>query len=229
MHLNVSEIFYSIQGESLYAGLPCVFIRLAGCNLNCAYCDTRYARDGGTVMSINEILDRVGNLVCPLVEITGGEPLLQDETPSLADALLAKGYRVLLETNGSMDINRVSKKCVRIVDIKCPGSGHVDQNDFANLKRLSPMDQLKFVLTDRMDYEFARDMILDTWQHVAIPASIPAPVSMSIPAPAPILFSPVHGCLKPAELAEWILGDHLNVRLHLQMHKILWPEVHRGR
>jgi 7-carboxy-7-deazaguanine synthase len=229
MHLNVSEIFYSIQGESLYAGLPCVFIRLAGCNLKCAYCDTRYAHDGGTAMSLPEILGRVAGFSCPLVEITGGEPLLQDETPALADALLAKGYRVLVETNGSIDINRVSKKCVRIVDIKCPGSGHVDQNDLANLKRLSPMDQLKFVLTDRMDYEFARDMIFDAWQQDTIPASIPPPEPMPISAPVPILFSPVHGCLKPAALAEWILGDHLNVRLHLQMHKILWPEAHRGR
>lgn len=223
MHLNISEIFYSIQGESLYAGLPCVFIRLSGCNLRCAYCDTQYAYNGQTFMSIEEILDRVEGFSCPLVEITGGEPLLQDETPALVDALLSKGYLVLMETNGSMDISRVSKKCVRIVDIKCPGSGHVDQNDLANLDRLSPVDQLKFVLTDRTDYEFARDLIFDTWQQE------PLPVSAPIPVPAPILFSPVHGCLKPTDLAEWILADHLNVRLHLQMHKILWPEAGRGR
>jgi 7-carboxy-7-deazaguanine synthase len=223
MHLNISEIFYSIQGESLYAGLPCVFVRLSGCNLRCAYCDTPYAYNDGTAMSIDEILDRVDGFSCPLVEITGGEPLLQDAAPALVDALLAKRYLVLMETNGSMDINRVSKKCVRIVDIKCPGSGHMDQNDLANLKRLSPVDQLKFVLTGRTDYEFARDLIVDTWQQDTLP------VSMPIPVPVPILFSPVHGRLKPAELAEWILADHLNVRLHLQMHKLLWPEAARGR
>ncbi len=214
MHLYVSEIFYSIQGESLYSGLPCVFVRLAGCNLRCNYCDTQYVYDGGTIMSLHEILDRVAGFSCPLVEITGGEPLLQDTAPALVDALIAKGYQVLMETNGSMDINSVSKQCVRIIDIKCPGSGQSNQNDLENLKRLSPLDQLKFVLTDRMDYEFARDLVGRTWDMVP---------------PVPILFSPVHGRIKPDVLAEWILGDHLNVRLHLQLHKILWPQSAQGR
>lgn len=229
MPLNVSEIFYSIQGESLYAGLPCVFVRLAGCNLRCAYCDTLYAHDGGTVMPIKEILSRVGDFSCPLVEITGGEPLLQDETPALADALLADGYLVLLETNGSLDIDRVSRKCVRVVDIKCPGSGHADQNDLANLNRLSTIDQVKFVLTDRADYEFARDLILEKRQQGTTAVFLPATGSLPIKGQRPILFSPVHGRLEAAELAEWILADHLNVRIHLQMHKILWPDAHRGR
>lgn len=214
MYLNVSEIFYSIQGESLYAGLPCVFIRLAGCNLRCSYCDTRYAHDGGTAMSLPDILDRVNKFSCPLVEITGGEPLLQDAAPALVEALLEKGYQVLMETNGSIDVGRVSGQCIRIVDIKCPGSGHAHQNDLKNLDRLGPHDQIKFVLTDRTDYEFARDLIFRKWHGTF---------------PAPILFSPVSGRLEPAVLAEWILADHLNVRLHVQMHKILWPDAERGR
>ena len=214
MHLMVSEIFYSIQGESLYAGLPCVFIRLAGCNLRCTYCDTPYAHDGGSAMSLPEIIELADGFSCPLVEITGGEPLLQDATIPLVDALIKKGWTVLMETNGSIDISRVHPSCIRIVDIKCPGSGQARQNDLNNLKRLGPKDQVKFVLSHREDYEFATALIARTWGDRF---------------PAPVLFSAVYGRLDPALLAEWILGDHLNVRLQLQTHKIIWPDAERGK
>jgi 7-carboxy-7-deazaguanine synthase len=214
MPLMVSEIFYSIQGESLYAGLPCVFVRLAGCNLRCTYCDTRYAQDSGTAMSIQDILDQVAGFSCLLVEITGGEPLLQDAAPALVDALIANGYTVLMETNGSMDISRVHPLCIKILDIKCPGSGQSHQNDLNNLTRLGPGDQVKFVLSHREDFEFATALIAETWKETP---------------PAPVLFSPVQSRLDPAALAEWILREHLNVRLQLQMHKIIWPDVERGK
>lgn len=212
MSLTVSELFYSLQGESLYAGLACGFVRLAGCNLRCAYCDTRYAHAGGTTMELTDIIDRVSKFGCSLVEITGGEPLLQKETPLLIENLLSAGYKVLLETNGTLDISRVNTSCIKIVDIKCPSSGESLKNDPDNLKRLSSRDQVKFVLSDRNDYLFAKQLAR---QISAIPADH-------------ILFSPVHGALAPSELGRWILEDRLPVRLHLQLHKILWKEE-RGR
>lgn len=156
MSLHVSELFFSIQGESLDAGLACAFVRLAGCNLCCAYCDTAYARQGGTPMEIPEILDRVARFGCSLVEITGGEPLLQKETPLLIQRLLSVGYRVLLETNGTQNIGLVDKSCIRIVDVKCPSSGESEKNDARNLDRLAAHDQVKFVISDRTDYLFAK-------------------------------------------------------------------------
>lgn len=214
MALNLSEIFYSIQGESLFAGLPCVFVRLSGCNLRCAYCDTRYAREDGFPMSSDEMLPMVARYRCPLVEITGGEPLIQEETPELARKLLDAGYTVLMETNGSLDIDRVDRRCVRIMDIKCPGSGESDKNDLENLNRLTPRDQLKFVLMDKADYDFAVRLLHSTW---------------SSPFPVPVLFSAAAPHLFPARLAEWMLRDHLDVRLQVQVHKILWPQEERGR
>ena len=213
MSLSINELFHSIQGESLYNGLPCVFVRLSGCNLRCSYCDTRYAYEEGVEMDIPEILEQVAIFKCPLVEITGGEPLLQPETPRLVSCLLNKGYEVILETNGRLDISIIDGRCVKIVDIKCPSSAESDKNDLNNLKRLSPKDQLKFVIGDRKDYEYAREIL--KLRSKGFPLSH-------------ILFSPVSGKIAPARLAKWIIEDNLRVRLHLQLHKIIWPNILRG-
>jgi 7-carboxy-7-deazaguanine synthase len=211
MALKVSEIFHSIQGESSWSGLPCVFIRLTGCNLRCAYCDTRYAYEQGRFMEIPDILEQVRRLRCNLVEVTGGEPLIQEETPFLIGGLLGEGHTVLLETNGSMDISGVDRRCARIVDIKCPSSAMAGQNDLRNLKRLRARDELKFVIGNRHDYEFAKDLL----------ATLPA-------ARLKVNLSPVFGALAPRSLAEWILADRLPVRLNLQLHKIIWDPETRG-
>ena len=212
MALLINEIFYSIQGESLYAGLPCVFVRLAGCNLRCSYCDTRYAYEEGSKMELAEILQKVATYHCPLIEITGGEPLLQDDTPLLISELLEKGYEVMMETNGTFDISIVDKRCIKIVDIKCPTSGESDKNDLENLKRLNQKDQVKFVIGSHEDYEYAKNITK------LIPPELPE---------KNILFSPVFGKIACAELAKWILEDNLNIRLHLQLHKIIWPDKQR--
>lgn len=213
MTLLVNEIFYSIQGESTYSGRPCVFVRLTGCNLRCSYCDTRYAYEQGANMELNEILNRIAAYQCRLVEITGGEPLLQSQTPILIYRLLENGYEVMLETNGSLDISRVDRRCIKIVDIKCPTSGESDKNDLENLKRLGPKDQVKFVIGDRSDYEYAKKTIESTCPDFP---------------EEQILFSPASERIPPSRLAEWILKDNLNVRLHLQLHKIIWPDKERG-
>jgi 7-carboxy-7-deazaguanine synthase len=158
--LKVNEIFYSIQGESSYAGLPCVFVRLTGCNLRCSYCDASYAYEEGKDLEIGEIIDRVKSYRCRLVEITGGEPLIQKDTPHLIYALLEKGLEVLLETNGSLDISLVDGRCTKIVDIKCPSSGEDKKNDLGNLKRLSVKDEIKFVIGSREDYLYAQNICL---------------------------------------------------------------------
>jgi 7-carboxy-7-deazaguanine synthase len=213
LSLKVNEIFFSIQGESLYAGLACVFIRLTGCNLRCCYCDTRYAYAEGRDMGIATILDRVSGFGCPLVEITGGEPLLQRDAPKLIAALLDQDFTVLLETNGSFDLSAVDPRCVKIVDLKCPSSGQSEHNHLANLGRLSRMDQLKCVIGDRTDYDYAcsqMDRLPPAWpmDHV--------------------LFSPIVAQLPPARLAAWMLADRLQARLHLQLHKVIWPDRDRG-
>jgi 7-carboxy-7-deazaguanine synthase len=208
MALNVNEIFYSIQGESTYAGKPCVFIRLTGCNLRCSYCDTQYAYHDGEKQDIREIMDKVASYGCRLVEVTGGEPLLQEETPHLINLLLGAGYKVLLETNGSQDISSVDSRCVRIVDIKCPSSGEKDRMDLANLNRMTDEDELKFVIGGREDYEYVKDIL----NLVGHGYSIKIPVHLS----------PSFGMMEPKELAGWILSDRLNVRLHLQLHKYIW-------
>ena len=214
MPLKVNEIFYSIQGESTYAGQPCVFVRLTGCNLRCSYCDTQYAYEEGRIMEVNHIFEQVDPHQCRLVEITGGEPLVQEETPVLIESLLNDGYEVLLETNGSMDINRVNEHCVKIVDIKCPSSGMMGKNDLDNLDKLTAKDELKFVLGTREDYEYAKKIL----GHKKLnPERINS-----------VNFSTTFGKLKTKTLAEWILEDHLDVRLHLQLHKYIWDSEARG-
>ncbi|RLC08986.1 MAG: 7-carboxy-7-deazaguanine synthase [Deltaproteobacteria bacterium] len=212
MSLRVNEIFYSIQGESSYAGLPCVFVRLTGCNLRCSYCDTRYAYDEGVEMPIREIVDAVSSHQCPLIEITGGEPLLQKETPRLISRLLEKNLHVLLETNGSRDIGVVDSRCVKIVDMKCPSSGEHHQNDLDNLNRLTYKDEVKFVIGGREDYDYAKEIIKR-----CIPRS-----------GNPKHLSPVFGKTDPQTLARWILEDRLNVRLQLQAHKVIWGPDKQG-
>lgn len=214
MPLKVNEVFYSIQGESTYAGRPCVFVRLTGCNLRCSYCDTQYAYEEGGIMEVNHIFEQVAPYQCRLVEITGGEPLVQDDTPILIESLLDDGYEVLLETNGSMDISRVDERCVKIVDIKCPSSGMIKKNDLDNLGRLTTRDELKFVLGTREDYEYAKKI-------VAYKQLDPKRIN-------PVNFSPIFGQLNPKILSEWILEDHLDVRLHLQLHKYIWGPETRG-
>jgi 7-carboxy-7-deazaguanine synthase len=212
--LKVNEIFYSIQGESSYAGRPCVFVRLTGCNLRCSYCDTRYAYDEGDLMEIGDVLKRVASYKCPLVEVTGGEPLIQKETPYLIHNLLEAGHEVLLETNGSQDIGQVDERCVKIMDIKCPTSGEEGKSDLKNLALLADTDEIKFVIGDRGDYDYAKK-ILNSMDLK------PSPISR-------VHFSPVFGKMDPGLLAKWILSDHLDVRLYLQIHKIIWDPEKRG-
>lgn len=214
MSLVVNEIFYSIQGESSYAGRPCVFIRLTGCNLRCSWCDTPYAYDEGTSLSGKAILDRVESYGCPLVEITGGEPLLQAETPALIRRLIDKGFQVLLETNGSLDVSPVDGRCVKILDVKCPSSEEEGKNDFQNFERLTEQDEIKFVIGGRGDYEYARGTLRRFFPEGQVRN--------------PVHFSPLAGRMDPALLARWILEDRLPVRLQLPIHKILWPDGKRG-
>ncbi len=214
MSFDVNEICHSIQGESSYAGRRCVFIRLTGCNLRCFHCDTKYAYKEGKELTIEEIIDQVTSCRCPLVEVTGGEPLIQKETPLLICRLLDDGYKVLMETNGSQDISQVDNRCVKIVDIKCPSSGESEQNDLKNLERLVDHDEIKFVIGDRNDFAFAKEL-LDT----RTPGFLKK---------HPVHFSPVFGQIEPKILADWILKDRLDVRLQLQLHKIVWPFDQRG-
>ena len=214
MSLKVNELFYSLQGESSYAGRPCVFIRLTGCNLRCSYCDTRYAYEEGMDRELDLIIDQVSSYRCPLVEITGGEPLIQAETPALILRLLERNFKVLLETNGSQNIQRVDDRCIKVVDLKCPSSGMEARNDLENLKKLGSNDELKFVIGDRIDFEYAKG-ILDEYQKF-------------FSAMNPVHFSPVFGMLEPKLLAQWILEEPLEVRLQLPLHKILWDPNQRG-
>jgi len=212
--LRVNEIFYSIQGESSYAGRPCLFIRLTGCNLRCSYCDTQYAYYEGAEMSVADILQRAQSINCRLAEVTGGEPLLQDEAPELIEGLLDSGWTVLLETNGSKDISRVDRRCIKIVDFKCPSSGEAGSNDFANIDRLQDHDEVKCVIGNRHDYEFACNIYYAVRQNPECRSSV--------------LFSPVFDWLAPEKLAEWVLADQLKVRLNLQLHKYIWDPTQRG-
>jgi 7-carboxy-7-deazaguanine synthase len=211
--LTVNEIFYSIQGESTRAGRPCVFVRLTACDLRCTWCDTPYAFHEGRKQSVDEVVEAVDRHGCDLVEITGGEPLLQDDVYDLMDRLLARGRTVMLETGGHRPIDRVPAGVVKIVDVKCPGSGEAGKNDWANLDRLSAHDEVKFVISDRADYEFARGVIA----RYGLPGRAAA-----------VLMSPVHGVLDPKTLSEWILADRLPVRLQLQLHKYIWSPTTRG-
>jgi len=211
--LTVNEIFYSIQGESTRAGQPCVFVRLTACDLRCSWCDTPYAFHEGRKRSLDEVVADIEEYGCPLVEITGGEPLLQEDVYPLMERLLAQGRTVMLETGGHRPIDRVPRDVVKIVDVKCPGSGEAERNDWNNLDRLAPHDEVKFVVRDRADYEFARDVIA---RH-----QLPSRCSA-------VLLSPVHGELDPRHLSEWILSDRLGARLQLQLHKYIWSPDTRG-
>ena len=213
MVLTVNEIIHSIQGESTHAGRRCVFVRLTACDLRCSWCDTPYAFTEGQKMSLDDIVSQVTSFDCPVVEITGGEPLLQKDVYPLMQRLLDAGLTVMLETGGHVSLEQVPEQVVRIMDVKCPGSGEAHRNDWTNIARLTPHDEVKFVLKDRGDYEFARE--------VAARYGLAARV-------AAVLFSPVHGVLDPKTLASWILADGLDVRLQLQVHKYIWTPETRG-
>jgi len=211
--LNISEIFCSIQGESTYTGLPCIFIRLAGCNLRCNYCDTTYSYESDITLSSGEIISKVKDYEpIKLVEITGGEPLLQDEIHELFELLNKNGYTMLLETNGSISLENIPEDVVKIVDVKCPGSGEENSFLLENLEFINKTkDELKFVLIDNYDYNWAKDFIikykLEDYK---------------------ILFSPVTEKLDPQELVKWIIDDKLDVRMQMQLHKIIWDKEQRG-
>lgn len=224
MQLQVTEIFKSIQGESTLSGTPCVFIRLTGCNLRCVYCDTTYAYEGGDWLSIDDILSKIDDYNCDLVEITGGEPLLQYNVYSLIKALLKTGKLVLIETNGSIDIERaqalkqVQEKGSKIqglkiiMDIKCPDSGMSDKINWENLSKLDKNDEVKFVINSRGDYDWSKEIIR----------------KKTLADRCHILMSPVYDNLTAGELSDWIINDNLNVRLNLQIHKYIWGESVRG-
>ncbi|MDP7148645.1 MAG: radical SAM protein [Nitrospinaceae bacterium] len=210
--LELTEIFKSVQGESTYMGLPCVFVRLTGCNLRCVWCDTAYAFQGGKKLSIDKILEEIKSHGIDLVEITGGEPLMQKEVFPLMDTLLKNNFRVMLETGGSLSIKDVPAEVIKIIDLKCPGSGEKEKNHWDNLNHLASTDEIKFVITDRADYEWSRSTLekyeLDKKSH--------------------ILFSPVFDKLPLKDLAEWILEDNLPVRLQTQLHKHIWDKNAQG-
>ena len=211
--LTINEIFHSIQGESTRAGLPCVFVRLTACDLRCSWCDTPYAFQDGRKMSVDQVMEEVADIDCGLVELTGGEPLLQQDVYPLMDRLLEAGKTVLVETGGHVPLDRVPAAVVKVMDVKCPGSGEASKNRLANLSLLSDRDEVKFVIADRVDYEFAREVV-----HAhGLGARVGA-----------VLFSPVHGTGVVQPLAEWILADALPVRLQLQVHKFIWGPERRG-
>ena len=211
--LTINEIFYSVQGESSYAGRPCVFVRLTACDLRCSWCDTPYAFYEGKKESLDSVLERVEAHDCPLVEVTGGEPLLQEDVYPLMERLLERGRTVLLETGGHRSTARVPDRVVTILDVKCPGSGESEKNDWSNLDRLRPHDEVKFVIKDRADYEYARDVIA---RHGLAGRA------------AAIHLSPVHGVMNARTLSEWVLADNLPVRVQLQLHKYIWDPATRG-
>lgn len=204
--MKICEIFSSIQGESSYAGLPCIFVRLSGCNLRCSYCDTTYAYEDGFEMTQEEVMEEVRKSGLDLVEITGGEPLIQDEVFPLIDRLINDGYRVLIETNGSIDIGKVNKEAIIIMDVKTPGSGMATGTMLSNLTLLKKQDEVKFVLCDREDYEWAKEFIK----------------SHSLTEKCNVLFSPAFEMIDPERLSRWIVGDRLNVRLNIQIHKYIY-------
>ena len=210
--MRITEIFFSIQGESSYAGCPCVFVRLTGCPLRCGWCDTAYAFYEGTERGLESVLSEVERYGCRLVEVTGGEPLAQAEVHDLITALADRGYTVLIETSGAIDIAGVDSRAILIMDLKCPGSGMEARNRWSNISLLKPADEVKFVLRDRTDYDWAVRIVRQ----------------YDLSARHRILLSPVFGELEPQALAEWILADRLPVRFQLQLHKLIWDAVTRG-
>jgi 7-carboxy-7-deazaguanine synthase len=210
--LVINEIFHSIQGESSHAGLPCVFVRLTACNLRCTWCDTTYSFHEGQPMTIADVIVKVLEYNCPLVEITGGEPLLQPNVLPLMARLCDLGKRVLLETSGSVDVSRVDPRVVKIMDLKCPGSGEHEKNLYDNVRHLDKKDEVKFVIADQADYDWAKRMLSEH----------------QLPGVCPVLFSPVWDKLPLKTLAEWILADRLPVRMQTQWHKHIWGADVRG-
>lgn len=210
--LRVTEIFHSIQGESTFAGRPCVFVRLTGCPLRCTWCDTEYAFYGGTERSVDDVLAEVRAHGCNLVEVTGGEPLAQANTIQLLGRLCAEGFTVLLETSGAVDTATVDPLVHIILDVKCPGSGMMERMHWPNVQRLRPQDEAKFVIQDRADYEWAKEVV----------------ARYGLTDRCPVLFSPVFGTLNPHQLAEWLLADRLPIRFQLQLHKYIWAPDMRG-
>ncbi len=211
--LRITEVYKSVQGESTWAGLPCIFVRLARCHLRCVWCDTEYAFRGGESVSIGALLDQCDALTCQLIEITGGEPLIQPNCVDLAEALLDRGYTVLVETSGSLPIAVLPAEVIKIMDLKCPGSGECGKNDWSNIDTLSQHDEVKFVIASRADYEWAAEVV----QRYQLADRCNA-----------ILFSPVFGPIEPADIVQWIIDDNLPVRFQLQMHKFIWPPDAKG-
>jgi 7-carboxy-7-deazaguanine synthase len=211
--LTINEIFHSIQGESTHAGRPCVFVRLTACDLRCRWCDTPYAFHEGRKMTVDDVVADVEARGCPTVEVTGGEPLLQPDVYPLMQRLLDAGKTVLIETGGHRSIADVPAGVIRIMDVKCPGSGESDRNDWGNFAHLTVRDEVKFVIADRRDYDFAREIV----EREQLAARVNA-----------VLFSPVHGELDPKQLSEWVIADRLDVRVQLQVHKYIWSPETRG-
>ncbi len=211
--LTINEIFYSIQGESTFAGRPCVFVRLSACDLRCSWCDTEYAFHEGRKRSVDDVLAEVDRLNCPLVEVTGGEPLMQDEVYPLMRSLLDRGRTVLLETGGHRSTADVPAPVVTILDVKCPGSGEAHRTEWANLERLRPHDEAKFVVKDREDYEYA--------------CSVISQYDLGARAAA-VHLSPVHDVMDLRRLSEWVLADRLDARVQVQLHKYIWDPLTRG-
>lgn len=207
--LRITEIFHSLQGESSRVGLPTVFVRLTGCPLRCTYCDTAYAFSGGQNMDIASILQEVARYPVRHVTVTGGEPLAQKNCPLLLQALCDAGYEVSLETGGALDVSAVDPRVMKVVDIKTPASGEVERNLWSNMDILSPRDEIKFVLCDEADYAWAKQVLHER----------------GLAGKCTVLFSPAQGSLSPTALADWVLRDHLPVRMQVQLHKILWGSV----
>lgn len=211
--MRITEIYQSIQGESSYAGLPCVFVRTTGCDLRCSWCDSEFTFTGGTRMTLDEICSQVESYNCQLVELTGGEPLLQSDIGELATRLCDAGHTVLIETGGHRDISKLDPRVVRIMDLKCPASGECERNLWSNIGHLRPVDEVKFVITDRADYEWTRSVVREH----------------ALEDRVQILISTVFDGVEPQRVVEWMLEDKLRARFQLQLHKYIWPPEERGR
>lgn len=210
--MQITEIYQSIQGESSYSGLPCVFVRTTGCDLRCSWCDSEFTFTGGTKMSVDEILETVARFDCKLVELTGGEPLLQHDIYDLATRLLDRGHTVLIETGGHRDVSKLDSRVIRVMDLKCPASGECENNLWSNLEHLRSIDEVKFVIADRNDYEWTLQTIR---QH-------------NLEDRVHLLISTAFGTVAPSQVVEWMLADKMRARFQLQAHKYIWPPEARG-